>query len=165
MTPGSPGALTERYIDESTSRELAPSNTSKSSWVKDAPAIEGYEFESFSQTTGHIYSQEEINFIVGYPDKTVRGDRSLSRCEAVTIFSRLYNGVYPEAKQRLTEKTFSDVPVGVWYYDKLSVCYNAGILSLVRGRKVSALCGYHPGGVRGHGRCLCRAAPGGERAL
>ena len=129
MTPGSPGALTERYIDESTSRELAPSNTSKSSWVKDAPAIEGYEFESFSQTTDHIYSQEEINFIVGYPDKTVRGDRSLSRCEAVTIFSRLYNGVYPEAKQRLTEKTFSDVPVGVWYYDKLSVCYNAGILS------------------------------------
>ena len=129
LSPGSPGALTERYIDESTSRELAPSNTSKSSWVKDAPAIEGYEFESFSQTTGHIYSQEEINFIAGYPDKTVRGDRSLSRCEAVTIFSRLYNGVYPEAKQRLTEKTFSDVPAGVWYYDKLSVCYNAGILS------------------------------------
>lgn len=129
LSPGSPGALTERYIDESTSRELAPSNTSKSSWVKDAPAMEGYEFESFSQTTDHIYSQEEINFIVGYPDKTVRRDRSLSRCEAVTIFSRLYNGVYPEAKQRLTEKTFSDVPAGVWYYDKLSVCYNAGILS------------------------------------
>ena len=40
LTPGEPGALTERYIDESTSRELAPSNTSKSSWVKDAPAIE-----------------------------------------------------------------------------------------------------------------------------
>lgn len=129
LVPGGPGALTERYIDESTSRELAPPTTSKSSWVKDAPAIAGYEFESFSQTTDHIYSQEEINFIVGYPDKTVRGDRSLSRCEAVTIFSRLYNGVYPEAKQRLTEKTFSDVPAGVWYYDKLSVCYNAGILS------------------------------------
>ncbi len=129
LVPGGPGALTERYIDESTSRELAPPTTSKSSWVKDAPAIAGYEFESFSQTTDHIYSQEEINFIVGYPDKTVRGDRSLSRCEAVTIFSRLYNGVYPEAKQHLTEKTFFDVPAGVWYYDKLSVCYNAGILS------------------------------------
>ncbi len=129
LTPGSPGTLTERYIDESTSRELAPSTTSKSPWVKDAPAIEGYEFDSFSQTTEHIYSQDEINFIVGYPDKTVRGDRSLSRCEAVTIFSRLYNGVYPEAKQHLTEKTFSDVPGKVWYYDKLSVCYNADILS------------------------------------
>lgn len=125
LTPGEPGTLTERYIDESTSRELAPSNTSKSSWVKDAPAMEGYEFESFSQTTDHIYSQEEINFIVGYPDKTVRGDRSLSRCEAVTIFSRLYNGVYPEAKQRLTEKTFSDVSAGVWYYDKLSATTRA----------------------------------------
>ena len=47
LVPGGPGALTERYIDESTSRELAPPTTSKSSWVKDAPAIEGYEFESF----------------------------------------------------------------------------------------------------------------------
>ena len=37
-------------IDESTSRELAPSNTSKSSWVKDAPTIEGYEFERIDPT-------------------------------------------------------------------------------------------------------------------
>lgn len=129
LTPGNPGTLTERYIDESTSRELAPPTTSKSSWVKDAPTIEGYEFESFSQTTDHIYSQEEINFIVGYPDKTVRGERSLWRSEAVTIFSRLYNGVYPEAKQHMTENTFSDVSSKAWYYDKLTICYEAGILS------------------------------------
>lgn len=129
LSPGGPGALTERYIDESTSRELAPPTTSKSPWVKDAPAIEGYEFDSFSQTTDHIYSQEEITYIVGYPDKTVRGDRSLSRSEAAAIFYRLYNGAYPAPKQHMTEKTFSDVSKNVWYYDKLSVCYNAGILS------------------------------------
>lgn len=124
-----PGNLTERYIDESTSRELAPPTTSKSSWVKDAPAIEGYEFDSFSQTTDHIYSQEEITYIVGYPDKTVRGDRSLSRSEAAAIFYRLYNGAYPTTKQHMTEKTFSDVSKNVWYYDELSTCYSADILS------------------------------------
>ena len=58
-----PGNLTERYIDESTSRELAPPTTSKSSWVKDAPAIEGYEFDSFSQTTDHIYSQDRKSVV------------------------------------------------------------------------------------------------------
>lgn len=129
LIPGEPGTLTERYIDESTSRELAPPTTSKSSWVKDAPAIEGYEFDSFSQTTDHIYSQEEITYIVGYPDKTVRGDRSLSRSEAAAIFYRLYNGAYPTAKQHMTDKTFSDVPASVWYYDELSTCYAADILS------------------------------------
>ena len=129
LTPGNPGTLTERYIDESTSRELAQPATSKSSWVKDAPAIEEYEFESFSQTTDHIYSQEEITYIVGYPDKTVRGDRSLTRSEAAAIFYRLYNGAYPTAKQHMTDKTFSDVSASVWYYDELSTCYAADILS------------------------------------
>ncbi|WP_217960144.1 isopeptide-forming domain-containing fimbrial protein [Acutalibacter muris] len=130
-----PGNLTERYIDESTSGELAPSTTSKSPWVKDAPAIEGYEFENFSQTTDHSYSQEEITYIVGYPDKTVRGDRSLTRSEATAIFYRLYNGAYPAPKQHMTEKTFSDVSKDVWYFDELSTCYSADILSGCRDGK------------------------------
>ena len=61
LVPGGPGALTERYIDESTSRELAPPTTSKSSWVKDAPAIAGYEFESFSQTTDKVWSGVQVS--------------------------------------------------------------------------------------------------------
>lgn len=135
IDPGAPGSLTERYIDEAAGRELAPPATSKSSWVKEAPEIAGYEFESFSQTTGHIYSQEEITYIKGYPDRTVRGERSLSRAEAATIFYRLYNGVYPSSKQHMTEKTFSDVPAGAWYYKELSTCYAARILSGVEDGK------------------------------
>lgn len=135
LSPGDPGTLTERYIDESTGRELAAPVTSKSPWVKDAPVIQGYELDTFSQTTDHIYSHDEITCIVGYPDKTVKGERSLWRSEAVTIFSRLYNGVYPEAKQRMTENTFSDVSSKAWYYDKLAICYEAGILSGCSGGK------------------------------
>ena len=134
-SPGESGNMTERFLDESTSRELAAPAVSKSDWVKDAPEIDGYEFGSFTQTTNHIYSQEEITYIVGYPDKTVRGERSLCRSEAAAIFYRLYNGAYPKAKQHMTEKTFSDVPPNAWYYEELETCYAADILSGVEGDK------------------------------
>lgn len=62
-SPGESGNMTERFLDESTSRELAAPAVSKSDWVKDAPEIDGYEFGSFTQTTNHIYSQEEITYI------------------------------------------------------------------------------------------------------
>lgn len=69
-------------MDEATGRGIAPAQSSKSQWTKDAPEIAGYEFAEFSQQTEHIYSQEDLTYIVGYPDKTVGGERDLSRSEA-----------------------------------------------------------------------------------
>lgn len=128
LFPGDPGSLTERFIDEATGRELETPVTSKSNWVKDAPGIDGYEYHSFSQETSYIYSQEDITYITGYPDKTVGGDRNLRRDEAAVIFYRLYDGVYPEPVNQMTGKTFPDVKPG-WYYKQLEMCYNLGIIA------------------------------------
>lgn len=121
LSPGSPGALTGRYIDESTSRELAPPSTSKSSWARDAPAIEGYEFDSFSQTTDHIYSQEEITYIVGYPDGTFRPESEISRAETVTLINRLRNRKITAEELRAlgVHSPYKDPSESYWAYGEL----------------------------------------------
>ena len=129
LEPGAPGSLTERFVDEATGRELAGAVTSKSGWVKEAPVIDGYEYRSFSQETRHVYSQEDLTYIFGYPDKTVRGEGNLTRAEAAAIFCRLYDGVYPELVRQMNSQTFTDTPKGAWYYKELETCYNVGIVS------------------------------------
>ena len=128
MEAGSPGSVTENFIDEATGRELAQVQVSKSQWAKEASKIVGYEYASFSQQTEHIYSQEDLTYIIGYPDKTVGGERNLQRSEATAIFYRLHAGAFPALKRQMSEKTFSDVNKKDWYYSELETCYNIGMI-------------------------------------
>ena len=129
LEQGEPNSVTEKYINEADGREIASAQTSKTTEVKDPQVIVGYEYESFSEVTEHIYAKEDLTYIVGYPDKTVRGERYLARSEAAAIFYRLYDGFYPELQRQMTSTTFSDVPTNAWYYTELELCYNVGIVN------------------------------------
>lgn len=126
---GDPGTVTDKYINEADGREIAAAQTVTTSEKKDPQTIDGYEYESFSEVTEHVYAKEDLTYIQGYPDKTVRGERYLSRAEAATIFYRLYDGYYPALKRQMTSKTFSDVKSGAWYYTEVELCYNVGIIN------------------------------------
>jgi len=124
-----PGSVTDLYINESDGREIAPAQTAKSTEVKNPQTITGYIYESFSEVTEHIYSKECLTYIKGYPNKTVRGERYLSRAEAATVFYRLYDGFYPQVQRQMTSSTFTDIPQDAWYYAEVELCYNVGIIS------------------------------------
>ena len=129
IEPGDPGSVTDRYINEADGREIVAAQTSKSTEAKNPQTINGYVYESFSEATEHVYSKECLTYIKGYPDKTVRGERFLSRAEAATIFYRLYDGFYPQVQRQMTSTTFSDIPQDAWYFTEAELCYNVGIIS------------------------------------
>ena len=129
VVQGDPGSMTDRYLNEADGREIAPSQTVTSSAVKNPQNILGYEYVSYSEVTEHIYAKEDLTYIIGYPDKTVRGERYLSRAEAATIFYRLYDGFYPKVQRQMTSATFNDVPKDAWYYSELELCYNVALVN------------------------------------
>lgn len=55
-SPGESGNMTERFLDESTSRELAAPAVSKSDWVKDAPEIDGCRYAVYPGFPGIVLS-------------------------------------------------------------------------------------------------------------
>ena len=126
---GDPGTVTETYINEADGREIAAAETYTTAEEKNPQTIDGYEYESFSEVIEHVYAKEDLTYIIGYPDKTVRGERYLSRSEAAAIFYRLYDGFYPELQRQMKSTTFSDIPQGAWYYTEVELCYNVGIIS------------------------------------
>ncbi|MEH2933918.1 isopeptide-forming domain-containing fimbrial protein [Acutalibacter sp. JLR.KK004] len=124
VEPGSLGSVTETFIDEATGREIADPRTAKSSWTKEPPHVEGYEYQGFTQATRYVYSQEDLTYILGYPDKTVHGEWNLTRAETAAIFYRLHAGAFPAPKRQMSSTTFRDVPQNAWYYKELEMCYN-----------------------------------------
>jgi hypothetical protein len=127
--PETPATSTDRYINEADGREIAAPQTVPSKEVKIPQAIIGYEYQSYSEVTDHVYAKEDLTYILGYPDNTVRGERYLSRSEASAIFYRLYDGYYPKLQRQMTSQTFSDIPKDAWYYTEVELCYNIGIIS------------------------------------
>jgi hypothetical protein len=129
ITEGDPNSVTYKYINEADGREIAASQTVKTTETKKPQSVSGYSYQSFSEVTEHIYAKEDITYIQGYPDKTVRGERFLSRAETAAVFYRLYDGYYPKSTRQMTARTFSDVPGNAWYYAEVELCYNAGIIN------------------------------------
>ena len=127
--PDGPGSVTDKYINEADGREIAAAQISKSTEVKNPLTIMGYVYKSYSEVTEHVYAKEDLTYVRGYPDKTVRGERYLSRAEAATIFYRLYDGYYPQVQRQMTSTTFSDIPQDTWYFTEVELCYNVGIIS------------------------------------
>lgn len=135
VNPENLGNITEFFIDEATGREISPTTTAKAAWAKSPAKIDGFIYQGFSQETRHIYSQEDLTYIYGYPDKTVHGERNLTRAETAAIFSRLYAGAFPAPQRQMTGSTFADVNTDDWFYQELKICYDLGLAQGVGGGK------------------------------
>ncbi len=73
-------------------------------------------------------SESHIEYISGYPDKTVRADGNVTRAEAVTMLVRLK--AYPLTEG---EEIFKDVKANSWYAPFISAAYKNNILEEKKG--------------------------------
>lgn len=71
---------------------------------------------------------EHFNYIIGYPNGSVRPENNISRAEAATIFFRLMT---EESRTAMLshENSFSDVSSKNWHNTAVSTLANAGILN------------------------------------
>lgn len=74
-------------------------------------------------------SESHIEYISGYPDKTVRPDGNVTRAEAVTMLVRLK--AYPLTE---SEEIFKDVKANAWYAPFISAAYKNNILEEKKGQ-------------------------------
>ena len=128
--------VTESYLDAYDGAKLANDSTYSVTHEEKSPQkIDGYSYRDYKEEVQQIYTHKDLPYILGYPDKTVRPERFLSRAEAVAIFYRLYDGVYPySANAPMTANTFSDVPSNAWYWNELATVYQIGLVNGDGGR-------------------------------
>lgn len=130
LKPSEPNTITESYINEASGKEFSDAVTVKTTEIRKPQEIKGYVYSgTYSENIEHVYSRDDLVYLYGYPDKTVRGERYLSRAEATAIFFRLYDGYYPKFTKSMSRSTFSDVSTEAWYYKELETLYNIGIVS------------------------------------
>jgi len=72
-----------------------------------------------------LKSDKHRIYIKGYPDSTVRPDRSITRAEVAIIFFRLLKDIYRDDN---AECTFSDVPYGAWYSQAINALAQLGVI-------------------------------------
>lgn len=72
--------------------------------------------------------ESHIEYISGYPDKTVRADGNVTRAEAVTMLVRLK--AYPLTEG---EEIFKDVKANAWYAPFITAAYKNNILEEKKG--------------------------------
>ena len=70
---------------------------------------------------------EHFNYVIGYPDGSVKPDANISRAEVATIFFRLLT---TEARDLYSKTTcdFTDIKDGQWYTRAIATLANAGIV-------------------------------------
>ena len=113
---------TEHYID-SDGKEIADSTISTSE-IYDAPDIDGYIYKTQAVKTTHIYAEQHITYIIGYPDGGVKAENDMTRAEAAVVLCRLYDGNIPSFTKRMSNDTFGDVSSSDWFYKELETLYN-----------------------------------------
>ena len=71
---------------------------------------------------------DHVAYIIGYPDGTVRPNRSITRAEVATIFFRLLTD---DARDRYWSQTntYTDVIPEAWYNNAISTLSNMGIIN------------------------------------
>ena len=122
--------VTESCLDAYDGSKLAADSSYAVTHEEKTPQkIEGYTYRDYREEIQQIYTHKDLAYIYGYPDRTVRPERFLSRAEAVAIFYRLYDGEYPYSSSApMTEQTFRDVPADAWYYRELAAMYQIGLV-------------------------------------
>ena len=122
--------ITAKYLNGIGGTEIInPETYSTSRSEKTPQEIEDWVYVDYEESVDYIYVPEDIPYIVGYPDDTVRPLRYLTRAEAAAIFYRLYDGNYPKEVNKYREgKTFTDVPEDHWAHDNIVQLYESGII-------------------------------------
>lgn len=122
--------ITAKYLNGCGGGEIInPETYSISRSEKTPQKIEDWVYVDYEESVDYIYIPEDIPYIVGYPDDTVRPLRYLTRAEAAAIFYRLYDGNYPKEVNKYKEgKTFTDVPEDHWAHDNIVQLYESGII-------------------------------------
>ena len=122
--------ITAKYLNGIGGTEIInPETYSTSRSEKTPQKIEDWVYVDYEESVDYIYVPEDIPYIVGYPDDTVRPLRYLTRAEAAAIFYRLYDGNYPKEVNKYREgKTFTDVPEDHWAHDNIVQLYESGII-------------------------------------
>ena len=119
--------VTETYVDASDGSEVSKAETYSVTHKERTPQkIADYTYQDYRESVERVYSHKDISYIYGYPDKTVRPDRPMSRGEAAAVFYRLYDGQYPAAKRSMSPETFSDLSADLWCYKEIELLYNIG---------------------------------------
>ena len=75
-----------------------------------------------------LNKEDHFNYVIGYPDDTVRPNANITRAEVATIFFRLLTD---DGRKEFDTKTstFSDVADGQWYTRAIATLANAKIVS------------------------------------
>ena len=68
---------------------------------------------------------EHRKYIIGYTDKTVRADRSITRAEVAMIFYRLLQNKYQGGSDG---PSFNDVPNGAWFTQAIKTLAKLGVI-------------------------------------
>lgn len=72
---------TEFFVDSD--GETITKTVTSTTDAKDAPAIDGYTYSSQSTETTHVYAEQHITYIIGYPNGGVGVENNMTRCEAI----------------------------------------------------------------------------------
>ena len=75
-----------------------------------------------------LEKEEHFNYVVGYPDGTIRPEGKITRAEVAAIFFRLLTDD-ARAEFDCRDNDFTDVEDGAWYNRSISTLAKAGILS------------------------------------
>ena len=81
-----------------------------------APGV-GISAEDAGMPPAFLETGEHRIYIKGYPDSTVRPDRSITRAEVAAIFFRLLQDMHRDGN---AESTFRDVPFDAWFSQAVS---------------------------------------------
>ncbi|MFP5528370.1 isopeptide-forming domain-containing fimbrial protein [Peptococcus simiae] len=128
--------VTENFVNGSGGKKLAETKTYNDDNDRDVreEKIPGYTFKTYEKEITNVYLTKDIPYIVGYPDKTVRPLRFISRAEAAAVFHRLYDGDYPKEVNTWSKDTFKDVPENAWYIEPVKQMYKSGIIAGSEGK-------------------------------
>ncbi|MFA4967187.1 MAG: S-layer homology domain-containing protein [Candidatus Margulisiibacteriota bacterium] len=77
-----------------------------------------------------IETAADEQYVTGYPDKTFKPSRAITRAEGVSIIARFAN--FPIS--RVLEAPFSDIPGRHWAASSISAAKNAGLLDYLNGQ-------------------------------
>lgn len=80
-----------------------------------------------NQKEGGIFTEEHHAYVIGYPDKTVRPTRDISRAEVSTVFFRMLQDEVRSTNWS-TSNPYPDVSSQYWYNNAISVMNTMGIV-------------------------------------
>lgn len=121
--------VTESYVDAANGKKISQDTSYSVTHEQKSPQeIANYTYVDYTESVERVFSHKDLNYIYGYPDRTVRPDRFMSRGEAAAVFFRLYDGVYPNMQYRMSNTTFSDLSTSAWFYKEVETLYNIGVI-------------------------------------